>query len=240
VVRDVYLRQRSPDFEEAMAKGAQEFKKTFGLSTTYGPDPTAPKEKWGRPRLMQYAPAAWPGYAPRGRESPLEDIEGLIKKLAVSVVEKAIGGTLGRSADPNRIILTPVNFKDTAERFVVADPDHPPVYLLSYQDKRGNFRTIGTFDAKPWELREIQSAEREPGVRKREAVEKELEDKRLLNMPQGIADRKPIAVQIRRHDVREEWAKQPSILTTAKDAVSRTLSGTGAEPGEPGLTMEVP
>jgi hypothetical protein len=233
VVRDVYLKQRSPDIEEAMAKAAQQFKKTFGLSTTYGPDPTDPKQTWSRPRLMQYAPAAWSGYAPRSGEPPLEDIEGLIKKLAAKTVVKEVGDPYGYTPNPDNIMLTPLGFKQTAERFLVGDPNEPPAYLLSYKDQRDNIQTIGIFEAKPWELRQIQTEERDREMKKLEAADNALMDKRLLNMPQGKADRRlrlgtlSPGDYVRRQQLREESAKGPSRLATAADAAGRAAAEAG-------------
>jgi hypothetical protein len=191
LVTEAYLEQRSPDINEAMARAALQFKTTFGLSTSVGPDPDDPKRKWGEPRVMRFAPSAWPGYRPRPGESPLKDIDRLVKKAAVQTIEKAIGDPPGWTLDPDTVVLQPIDFNQTAARFLAANPKHPPVYLLSFQDRHGRLQTIGTFEPKPAELRAIQSEEEEAEQVKQEARANAVTEDKFQLGKRGLSDGMP-------------------------------------------------
>jgi hypothetical protein len=191
LAREAYLEQRNPDINEAMARAALQFKATFGLSTSAGPDPDDPKRKWSEPRLMRFAPSAWPGYRPRPGESPLKDIDRLVKKAAVHTIEKAIGDPPGWSLDPDTVVLQPIDFNQTAARFLAANPKYPPVYLLSFQDRHGRLQTVGTFEPKPAELRAIQIADEEAEHVKLEVRDNAITEDKFQLGKRGLSDGMP-------------------------------------------------
>ena len=62
-----------------------------------------------------------------------------------------------RRPDPKTIVLAPVGYALTAERFLVVDPENPPVFQLSYMDSKGQRQYVGKFYATLDQLRETHT-----------------------------------------------------------------------------------
>jgi hypothetical protein len=157
LTRRVFRSQRSENLDEAMVKAASLFGKTFGPTTMYGPDQTAPEKEWGKEvRTVRFAPSAYPEYIkPVEGKSQIEkdEIDRLIKRVAAKHVDK----WAGERVDENRVWLRPLGFQKTEERFFAGNPKEPPIYALWFQDGKNFIHVIGEFYATPDELREAKS-----------------------------------------------------------------------------------